>query len=420
MPVDYSPLMGGTADLGNALVRAEQVKGIRQQNALAQRQMAALDQQDQSRAALNSILAQNPGAGVNELVRGGVDPFTAQQYASQQGQLAAQDTEQDARTFALRQAKFAQLDPMLAQIEKSQDPVAMAKYLLPKAQEMGFFPDSMPVGDDPEAILQGVKRFRALAQAVMAPPEPAKLPNSYQEYALASQDPAYQAYLDSRRAQNGMGVEVLPDGTVRMATGGLPLGDVAGRVPAGYRYRDPDNPMAGVEPIPGGPATKADSATEGERKAAVYVNSMQSAEQSIEGLGEYRPSAYDQQLFGILLSDEAGGAVKAAANKALSPKAQKFLQAGTQWVDNLGRLKTGAAFPKNEVVRYMTSYLPMAGDDPETVAQKRQARATEYGGAGIAAGRLKPEPPNIILDENGTPVREGAGVIDFAALPKAR
>jgi hypothetical protein len=210
MPIDYGPFLNAiqVPDFVGGQARVEQIKGIRQQNALAQRQMSALDQQDQSRAALNSILAQNPGAGVNELVRGGVDPFTAQQYASQQGQLAAQDTEQDARTFALRQAKFAQLDPMLAQIEKSQDPVAMAKYLLPKAQEMGFFPDSMPVGDDPEAILQGVKRFRALAQAVMAPPEPVAPPSSFQEFALARQYPGYGDFLQQQNAAKGTSVTI--------------------------------------------------------------------------------------------------------------------------------------------------------------------------------------------------------------------
>jgi hypothetical protein len=169
MPVDYSPLMGGTADLGNALVRAEQVKGIRQQNALAQRQMSALDQQDQSRAALNSFVAANPQATVQDMLAAGLDPGSAMQYAGQRNQLAEQESILEARQSALRQEAYARIEPLLGQIENSAAPARMAQYLLPKAQQMGFFPDGMDIGDDDAAVLQGVQQFRALAKA-MAPP----------------------------------------------------------------------------------------------------------------------------------------------------------------------------------------------------------------------------------------------------------
>lgn len=411
-------------DVGNVLARSAQIQGIRNNNLLATAQLDDLHRQEQFRGAL----ANDPNANYNTLAA--IDPSMAAQHQNvltgMENNSLAQENQRSVtaeRELGMRREKaqvlvnaFDQIEPLLAGPDP-QKGLSMARYHLSKLQAEGMLP-GVKIGDDPAKLLAGIQQMRPMAAAYLQPQESYGIvPNpeqyGFQSGTIVQRGPNGQLQVVQSPPKPGMGFEVLPDGTVRYSEGGASFSDVAGKVPAGFRLRDPKNPMAGVEPIPGGPQTPDAQATVDERKYAGYFNSMTSAERNLTA-SDFKPTIVDMQLFGVLADENASQPSKTTANKMLTPKARKFFQATQAWLDPLARARTGAAMPASEFLRYMNTHIPQAGDDPETLAQKAQQRQVEMQGVRGMGGRAMPAqqpqpqapvPGEIVIDINGNPVQ---------------
>lgn len=153
-------------------------------------------------------------------------------------------------------------------------------------------------------------------------------------------------------------------------------------IPTGYR---PDN-KGGLEPIPGGPQdpnTGKGKITDNERLSAAYATRMRKAADTITAL-DYVPTTSDMVLFNQMLSGP--GMLQSFANKSLSPKAQQYLQAVQDFNRAKLRKESGAAIGKEEVFGDLSTFFPVPGDDPTTLAQKAAARETAINGMIGASG----------------------------------
>ena len=76
----------------------------------------------------------------------------------------------------------------------------------------------------------------------------------------------------------------------------------------------------------------------------------------------------------------------AAGNMLASGVAQQYEALKRQWAEGVLRIQTGAAATTDEVNRVMETYFPRIGDDPATIAQKRQQREAFARSLGPASG----------------------------------
>ena len=89
----------------------------------------------------------------------------------------------------------------------------------------------------------------------------------------------------------------------------------------------------------------------------------------------------------ILSNVDSNGNIKTNAINAIrDPKLRRYAQAKIDFVLSTLRKESGAAINANEYVGQAARYLPQAGDDLETLDQKRTARLSEEAGYLSAAG----------------------------------
>jgi hypothetical protein len=86
------------------------------------------------------------------------------------------------------------------------------------------------------------------------------------------------------------------------------------------------------------------------------------------------------------LPDAAAGQLGWAGNFMRSQDAQKYAAAAAAWAEAALRLQTGAAATEPEIARIVNTYFAQPGDDPETVAWKRQLREIFTAGLVAASG----------------------------------
>jgi hypothetical protein len=138
--------------------------------------------------------------------------------------------------------------------------------------------------------------------------------------------------------------------------------------PVGYRF----NAAGGMEFIPGGPADPKVGArnavpTEGERKAGGMYERMEAAEQTIGKLVGEGASNLSLVESGLKNAGVPEG-------YALGAESQQVLQAQRDWVRAKLRLESGAVIGDEEMREEIKTYFPQPGEDPATVAQKKQSR----------------------------------------------
>ncbi len=138
--------------------------------------------------------------------------------------------------------------------------------------------------------------------------------------------------------------------------------------------------------------------TEGERKATMNYISMKQAndiiskldpndEKTASMLPEYANVIRDSH--GLLrFAGPLGGYIK---GEILSPDQQKLYQAITQFAEGAGHLKSGARINKDTLDIMQNIYLPMPGDSPELLKQKREARENDIEGARLGGGVIAEE-----------------------------
>lgn len=158
------------------------------------------------------------------------------------------------------------------------------------------------------------------------------------------------------------------------------------KAPAGYRW---NADRTALEPIPGGPAMKADNATEGERKAATLLARMEGSLSQLDAALKESPGAAKPEILPRMIAAMPGPS-EAAANMATSPARQRVEAAQLDALDAALTLGTGAAYTREQLEGYRKSFFPQIGDSEATVRDKTARRAALVESARIAAGRAAP------------------------------
>ena len=128
--------------------------------------------------------------------------------------------------------------------------------------------------------------------------------------------------------------------------------DTGTKLPPGYRWKDQNNQEAGVEPIPGGPAT----AVPAELAARIGI-----ADNFLAQLPSIREHVKSGEVTGPVDKTTAAVGVGAGSNT------YRQIQSG---VDALKRMLSGAGLPQAEADEYASRYLPTYADDSTSLLQK--------------------------------------------------
>ena len=156
-----------------------------------------------------------------------------------------------------------------------------------------------------------------------------------------------------------VGFELGPDGVAR-------------RIPG---IPDPNNPNEGAP-------------TESERTAGFLAGRIVDAVQRLAPAAQKNPEAQSPSTGVEMVRGIAGDT---AANFFTSPERRQIYAAQRDILDAALTLGTGAAYTKEQLAGYETSYLPQLYDDPDTVQSKRQALRTLLQEAAQKAGRSAPD-----------------------------
>jgi len=138
--------------------------------------------------------------------------------------------------------------------------------------------------------------------------------------------------------------------------------------------------------------------TEAEAVSAGYLGRMTAAEQLLQNQGA---KGYPDVATAVAGSVPLVG--QYAQRIAMTPEQQQFRQAQEDWVRAKLRKESGAVIGKEEMEREITTYFPMPGDAPQTIAQKQAAREVALKAMGIAAGRAagKMDSPSVPPSSGG-------------------
>lgn len=164
---------------------------------------------------------------------------------------------------------------------------------------------------------------------------------------------------------------VSPAATTLQPVPGLPGVSVAqvapgrqAQPPSGFE-RDPNDPQT-LRPVAGGPEDpRVKPMTEAQSKSNMFGSQMSMANEIIGGV--QLPSTAAQLAY--------RNAPEQAVNAMLSENDQRYFNAVRLFAAGILRKETGAAFTPAELRDVQSRFFPMAGDSPEVITQKAQARA---------------------------------------------
>lgn len=216
-----------------------------------------------------------------------------------------------------------------------------ARMLASSPPALNEYLKTIAAGNDPQKALQLEKTQLEINKLRQGRPEN-YTPLTAEEKSHLGLDPAkaYQRGADNRISEIG------GNGTV--------VNVEAPKLPSGYRFVDRQNPDAGVEPIPGGPATQLP----GELAARV-------------GMADNWLNNDLPELKKRVSSGEVTGVVDRfrAANSSNSPQAEVYrkVQSG---VEVLSRLLSGAGMTQVEIDEKAARYMPTYTDDAASMGTK--------------------------------------------------
>jgi hypothetical protein len=130
------------------------------------------------------------------------------------------------------------------------------------------------------------------------------------------------------------------------------------KLPEGYQWSDPNNPEAGMKPIPGGPANKMSG------EAAKFYGVAQIGKTALKDLNEYTTNENFVQSAVL-------------PNFAQTKEAQMLSTKLGQLDEAVGRLHSGGAITDGDVDRFRMLY-PKIGDKPEVIKYKMEALNHEF------------------------------------------
>ena len=155
-----------------------------------------------------------------------------------------------------------------------------------------------------------------------------------------------------------------------------------------------------------------DPFTESQKRDAGFAIRMERAIREIE---ELEDSGFDPVNFkDSVLVEYAPFIPDLAENFLKSPQYQLYQRAMNDFTTAQLRKETGAVINESEVVFINRSYVPQPGDDPDTIAAKREARqlalAAMVGNAGKAYDKTKKE-VEARLDDASTDPDEALAIL---------
>lgn len=145
-------------------------------------------------------------------------------------------------------------------------------------------------------------------------------------------------------------------------------------------------------------AAAGEKPTDGQRLSAGFLMRMQDTEPSFGAVGQdgsykpsFQPNTKDYVLFNKILKNEGGffgSGTAAELNKNLTPEAQEYFQQATDWVRAKLRKESGAAIGAQEMLSEVSTYFPLPGDSPKTIANKARSREVAIEAMKLAAGSI--------------------------------
>ena len=176
------------------------------------------------------------------------------------------------------------------------------------------------------------------------------------------------------------------------AAGGT--GMPSARVPA---PQAPQAPLAGATPTAGKPLMgKGQGMTEGERKASTLLQRLRFSESQLTKALVDDPDAAKPGVFTSALD-----VLSTPLANTLTPEARQRVQsAQLDILDAALTLGTGAAYTKEQLEGYRSSYFPAIGDGPTQVKDKKARLQNVISAANIAAGKGAKLVPDASLGAN--------------------
>ena len=296
-----------------------------------------------------SLAPVNPWRGVGQglMAASEAKAYEAQQaYEQQRMAVERQKYEQEQqRQQMLQQWAQTQPDPQGAALfpEKAYE---LANTAAGESVEMRTAGELGMAGFDPNTPVEvTMKGGQPTNYTPMTPPAAPAQPSGIQEYEFAVKQGYPGSFTDYKQ-------EMARASAAQVNIGGEKL-------PANYRWADPQDPSKGVEPIPGGPATMP---TEGQGLAGGFYDRMNSAAAEIDQLEEvgYDPTTMTHAMVPDMLAKS---------------ETQQYRQAQRDWVRAKLRKESGASIGEKEMADEIKTYFPQPNDSPKTVEQKRRARA---------------------------------------------
>lgn len=151
--------------------------------------------------------------------------------------------------------------------------------------------------------------------------------------------------------------------------------------------------------------------TESQAKLALFSNMMDSVTPVLERFeASFAPDDYWRNLAGD--SAVANAFVK-------TPEYRQYQSAQRQWAEGILRIQTGAAATEPEINRVINTYFPQAGDDPRTVAFKREQRNGASTAIKTAGQGRFGEAPGTDFTSFGDPARPSAATPAPPEVPSA-
>lgn len=181
------------------------------------------------------------------------------------------------------------------------------------------------------------------------------------------------------RTLEALGIDPQSPEGVKLVTETLtkPQVQIGGKPPKGFRFKEPGDPMQGVEAIPGGPADRmSPEAAAKTQMVAQGVTDVQSARSML-----FKPDgSIDRALLAQANIPGLGGAIPGTDGVLFRSLIFNALNAQL-------RAESGAAVPETEVERAIERFLPSPFDNPETTKSKLDRLEGLLGGTLQASGR---------------------------------
>jgi hypothetical protein len=195
----------------------------------------------------------------------------------------------------------------------------------------------------------------------------------------------------------GVNKKTLVASPVMTAPAAAPTG--ANRGPVGVTDTTAGVPLVG--------AAKNAQTTEGERKAATLLQRLQFSQGQLMQALKEKPDADKPGLF----ASAVGKLSTTGENLLNSAERQRVQAAQLDILDAALTLGTGAAYTKEQLEGYRTSYFPAYGDDPKTILDKQARLKNVIEAAKTAAGRAAKLVPAAPAAAGGGSAREAADKI---------